>query len=47
MAFVMAVSLCRDANAQALGTIAGSAKDNQGAILPGVTVEVSSPALIE
>src|SRR5882757_7935081 len=29
------------------GTIAGTAKDTTGAILPGVTVEVSSPALIE
>ena len=29
------------------GTIAGTAKDTTGAVLPGVTVEVSSPALIE
>src|SRR5688572_32953046 len=36
-----------NASAQVLGTIAGSAKDASGAILPGVTVEVSSPALIE
>jgi hypothetical protein len=43
----LAVMLCRDANAQTLGTIAGSAKDPSGAVLPGVTVEVSSPALIE
>src|SRR5204863_4946721 len=28
-------------------TIAGTVKDASGAILPGVTVEVSSPALIE
>ena len=34
-------------NAQALGTIAGSAKEASGAVVPGVTVEVSSPALIE
>ncbi len=34
-------------SAQALGTIAGLVKDTSGAILPGVTVEVSSPALIE
>ena len=47
MMLVMAIALCRDASAQALGTIAGSATDNQGAVLPGVTVEVSSPALIE
>jgi hypothetical protein len=35
------------ASAQALGTIAGSVKDTSGAVLPGVTVEASSPALIE
>jgi len=29
------------------GTIAGTVKDTTGAVLPGVTVEVSSPALIE
>ena len=34
-------------NAQALGTIAGAVKDASGAILPGVTVEASSSALIE
>src|SRR5207249_7596326 len=28
-------------------TIAGTVKDASGALLPGVTVEVSSPALIE
>ena len=43
----MAIASARDAGAQALGTIAGSAKENSGAVLPGVTVEVSSPALIE
>src|SRR5689334_8828678 len=37
--------LPRPALAQA--TIAGTVKDASGAILPGVTVEVSSPALIE
>ena len=47
MMLIMAIALCRDASAQALGTIAGGAKDNQGAVLPGVTVEVASPALIE
>jgi hypothetical protein len=48
-AFVMllGILLCRDAGAQALGTIAGSAKDASGGALAGVTVEVSSPALIE
>jgi hypothetical protein len=35
------------AAAQGLGTIAGSVKDASGAVLPGVTVEVASPALIE
>jgi hypothetical protein len=34
-------------HAQALGTIAGVARDPSGGVLPGVTVEVSSPALIE
>src|SRR5437762_11255978 len=34
-------------HAQTLGTVAGAVKDPSGAVLPGVTVEVSSPALIE
>ncbi|HET9567382.1 MAG TPA: carboxypeptidase-like regulatory domain-containing protein, partial [Vicinamibacterales bacterium] len=34
-------------NAQALGSVAGAVKDASGAVLPGVTVEASSPALIE
>src|SRR5260221_1861368 len=29
------------------GTIAGVVRDSSGAVVPGVTVEVSSPALIE
>src|SRR5215470_19099450 len=29
------------------GTIGGGAKDESGAVLPGVTVEAASPALIE
>jgi Carboxypeptidase regulatory-like domain len=33
--------------AQVLGTVAGTVKDASSAVLPGVTVEVSSPALIE
>ena len=33
--------------AQVLGTVAGTAKDASGGVLPGVTVEVASPALIE
>src|SRR5438477_2896094 len=35
------------AGAQTLGTIAGEVKDASGLVLPGLTVEVSSPALIE
>ena len=35
------------ADARAQGSIAGSIKDPSGAVLPGVTVEASSPALIE
>jgi hypothetical protein len=38
--------LAADLHAQT-ATIAGSVKDDTGAILPGVTVEASSPALIE
>src|SRR5262245_25256037 len=34
-------------HAQGLGTIAGVVKDASGAVLPGVTVEAASPALIE
>jgi len=33
--------------AQAQGSITGAVKDASGAVLPGVTVEVASPALIE
>ena len=33
--------------AQSAGAIAGVARDTTGAVLPGVTVEVASPALIE
>jgi hypothetical protein len=32
---------------QATGTIAGVVKDASGAVMPGVTVEAASPALIE
>ena len=35
------------AAAQTLGVVAGSVRDASGAVLPGVTVEASSPALIE
>src|SRR5438309_1219087 len=33
--------------AQSTGAIAGVARDQSGGVLPGVTVEASSPALIE
>ena len=33
--------------AQNLGAIAGIVKDPSGSVIPGVTVEASSPALIE
>jgi carboxypeptidase family protein len=43
-----AVLLCsRDALAQGQTAIAGVVRDTTGAVLPGVTVEASSPALIE
>src|SRR5687767_3129706 len=35
------------AYAQQLGTIAGAVRDTSGGVMPGVTVEVASPALIE
>src|SRR5215208_3516581 len=44
---LIGMALGLDASAQTLGTIAGSAKDPSGAVLPGVTVEAASPALIE
>jgi len=47
LAMLVVTVFCPDAAAQVLGTIAGSAKDASGGVLPGVTVEVSSPALIE
>src|SRR6186713_2548988 len=41
------VSVPRVGAAQVLGSVAGIVKDSSGAVLPGVTVEASSPALIE
>ena len=41
------IALCQNVSAQALGTIAGSAKEPSGAVVPGVTVTIASPALIE
>lgn len=43
---VIALVLVADA-AYAQGSIVGTVKDGSGAVLPGVTVEASSPALIE
>jgi Carboxypeptidase regulatory-like domain len=47
LALAMFVLAAGAASAQTLGTIAGVVKDTSGAVLPGVAVEVASPALIE
>jgi hypothetical protein len=47
VATCLALTLPSAAGAQVLGTVAGNVKDASGAVLPGVTVEASSPALIE
>jgi hypothetical protein len=47
LVMLLGILLCREAAAQTLGTIAGSAKDESGGVLSGVSVEVASPALIE
>ncbi len=44
---LLLLALPSAAGAQVLGTVAGTVKDASGGVLPGVTVEVSSPALIE
>ena len=44
---LLVLGIAVSAHAQTLGTIAGTAKDATGAVLPGVSVEVASPALIE
>src|SRR5712664_3652009 len=41
------LALPRMLAAQTAGSIAGVARDATGAVLPGVTVEAASPALIE
>ena len=46
VALVIAVGTASEADAQT-GTIVGSVRDGTGAVLPGVTVEASSLALIE
>jgi hypothetical protein len=44
---VLACLVAVQSTAWAQATIAGSVKDSSGAVLPGVTVEAASPALIE
>ena len=44
---LMSLSVPISAAAQSAGAIAGTVRDATGAVLPGVTVEASSPALIE
>src|SRR6476646_10905062 len=47
---VLALAVCLPAGARAQGvsaSITDTAKDISGAVLPGVTVEVASPVLIE
>ena len=46
MALVLSVGGAAFAHVQS-GTIAGTVMDEQGAVLPGVTVEAASPVLIE
>src|SRR6185369_2667284 len=45
--FVLACAVLLPAAAFAQASITGAVKDGTGAFLPGVTVEASSPALIE
>ena len=45
--FVLTVLTLLPASAYAQATLSGIVKDSSGAVLPGVTVEVTSPALIE
>ncbi|HVZ19597.1 MAG TPA: carboxypeptidase-like regulatory domain-containing protein [Vicinamibacterales bacterium] len=47
LALVSLVLVPFAASAQSLASVTGVVKDTSGAVLPGVTVEVSSPALIE
>jgi hypothetical protein len=46
-AFVLIAGWAAGASAQGSASIAGVVRDTSGAVLPGVTVEASSPALIE
>ena len=45
--FVVISTLLLPATAWAQSSITGSVRDTSGAVLPGVTVEPSSPALID
>jgi hypothetical protein len=45
--FVVAAIAALPSLAYAQGTLTGTVKDDSGAVLPGVTVEAASPALIE
>lgn len=47
IAAVLATLLLSPAAVFAQASIAGQVKDSSGAVLPGVTVEVASPALLE
>src|SRR5713101_8082998 len=47
MGVLTCVLLAGSAGAQQASGIAGEVKDTSGAVLPGVTVEAASPALIE
>src|SRR5205823_10501786 len=47
LAILTVVAFAAAGHAQTLGTITGVVKDTQGAVIPGVSVEVASPALIE
>jgi hypothetical protein len=47
LALAVGLVLSLPATASAQATIAGTVRDTSGAVLPGVTVEASSPALIE
>src|SRR5688500_8120717 len=47
LAALMSVVLAAGASAQVLSGLAGTVRDSSGAVMPGVTVEATSPALIE
>src|SRR5215510_10263604 len=46
-ALILAAAILLPSIAVAQGTLTGTVKDQSGGVLPGVTVEASSPALIE